>query len=48
MLENDVELPQAKPPGFFTERDVSEAQIAIGICAADSVNQLTITLPEGR
>ncbi|KAL6517093.1 hypothetical protein OROHE_017799 [Orobanche hederae] len=48
MLENEVELPPAKQPGFFTERDVTAAQISNRITAADSVNQVTITLPEGR
>ncbi|KAL8509999.1 hypothetical protein ACS0TY_017000 [Phlomoides rotata] len=41
MLGNDVALPQAKQPGFFTERDVLTDKVY-------SRNQVTITWMQGR
>ncbi|GFP80333.1 g-type lectin s-receptor-like serine/threonine-protein kinase at4g27290 [Phtheirospermum japonicum] len=46
MLGNDVELPPAKQPGFFTERDVSAVSSVSN--AFNSENHVTITMPEGR
>ncbi|KAL3620646.1 hypothetical protein CASFOL_035558 [Castilleja foliolosa] len=49
MLGNEVEVPQAKQPGFFTERDVTdEGHSSSGTNAAVSENHVTITLLEGR
>ncbi|KAK6157118.1 hypothetical protein DH2020_011366 [Rehmannia glutinosa] len=48
MLGNDVTLPQAKQPGFFTERDIFAAESLTNTNAANSVNEVTITLPDGR
>ncbi|CAA3027855.1 G-type lectin S-receptor-like serine threonine-kinase At4g27290 isoform X1 [Olea europaea subsp. europaea] len=43
MLENEVELPQAKQPGFFIERDLFAVESSRG-----SINQITITQMEAR
>ncbi|KAL3620653.1 hypothetical protein CASFOL_035565 [Castilleja foliolosa] len=48
MLGNDVELPPAKEPGFFSERDVSFVQSSISSNAFNSENQVTVTMFEGR
>ncbi|KAK6157120.1 hypothetical protein DH2020_011368 [Rehmannia glutinosa] len=52
MLGNDVTLPRAKQPGFFTERDVAAAddddESLTNTNAANSVNEVTITWPDGR
>ncbi|GFP80336.1 g-type lectin s-receptor-like serine/threonine-protein kinase at4g27290 [Phtheirospermum japonicum] len=48
MLGNDVELPPAKQPGFFSERDVSFVQSSISSNAFNSENQVTVTMFEGR
>ncbi|KAL8505599.1 hypothetical protein ACS0TY_016734 [Phlomoides rotata] len=48
MLGNKDELPEAKQPAFFTERDVSASNSFIGKNTASSANQVTVTLLEGR
>ncbi|XP_057796051.1 G-type lectin S-receptor-like serine/threonine-protein kinase At4g27290 [Salvia miltiorrhiza] len=48
MLGNEVALPQAKQPGFFTEKDVFADRSFSSSNAANSQNQITITMPEGR
>ncbi|XP_022877618.1 G-type lectin S-receptor-like serine/threonine-protein kinase At4g27290 isoform X1 [Olea europaea var. sylvestris] len=48
MLENDGALPEAKQPGFFTEREVFPAESSTSTNAAISSCKMSITLPEGR
>ncbi|KAL8509990.1 hypothetical protein ACS0TY_016995 [Phlomoides rotata] len=48
MLGNKDELPEAKQPAFFTERDVSASNSFIRKNTASSANQVTVTLLEGR
>ncbi|KAL2242402.1 UNVERIFIED_CONTAM: G-type lectin S-receptor-like serine/threonine-protein kinase [Sesamum indicum] len=48
MLGNEGEIPQAKKPGFFTERDVLASQNSSSTDAANSRNEVTITMPEPR
>lgn len=48
MLGNEVEVPQAKQPGFLTERDVVAARSSSSSNAANSGNHITITMPQGR
>ncbi|CAI9756908.1 unnamed protein product [Fraxinus pennsylvanica] len=48
MLGNEGVLPEAKQPGFFTERDVFPAESSISTNAARSSCEMTITLPECR
>ncbi|KAL3850789.1 hypothetical protein ACJIZ3_012671 [Penstemon smallii] len=49
MLGNEgVLLPQAKQPGFYTERDVLAAHTTTSTNAANSTNEITITMLEGR
>lgn len=45
MLESEGALPQAKQPGFFTERDVLAAK---NPTSTGSTNEITITMLEGR
>ncbi|KAI3459805.1 hypothetical protein Pfo_016468 [Paulownia fortunei] len=48
MLGNECEIPQAKQPGFFTERDVLGGQNSTSTNAGNSTNEVTITMPEPR
>lgn len=48
MLENEVELPQTKQPGFFTERDLFAAESSSSTHAPSSINQITVTQMEAR
>ncbi|XP_042041541.1 G-type lectin S-receptor-like serine/threonine-protein kinase At4g27290 isoform X2 [Salvia splendens] len=48
MLGNEVALPQAKQPGFFTERDISIDHSSNSSNPTASHNQLTITWTQGR
>ncbi|KAK4421545.1 G-type lectin S-receptor-like serine/threonine-protein kinase [Sesamum alatum] len=48
MLGNEGEIPQARQPGFFTERDVLAGQNSSGMNATNSTNEVTITMPEPR
>ncbi|KAK4387024.1 G-type lectin S-receptor-like serine/threonine-protein kinase [Sesamum angolense] len=48
MLGNEGVFPQAKQPGFFTERDVLAAQSATSTHTVSSANEVTITMPEPR
>ncbi|KAG6385413.1 hypothetical protein SASPL_154248 [Salvia splendens] len=48
MLGNEVLLPQAKQPGFFTERDISTDLSSNSSDPTASHNQLTITWTQGR
>ncbi|CAI9784155.1 unnamed protein product [Fraxinus pennsylvanica] len=48
MLENEVELPNPKRPGFFTERDLVIAESSTSKNAANSLNEVTITLLDAR
>ncbi|KAH6786536.1 S-locus lectin protein kinase family protein [Perilla frutescens var. hirtella] len=45
MLGNEGEIPEAKHPGFFTERDMVAAPHN---SSASTINQLTITMPHPR
>ncbi|CAA2957579.1 G-type lectin S-receptor-like serine threonine-kinase At4g27290 isoform X1 [Olea europaea subsp. europaea] len=48
MLGNEVVLPDAKKPGFFTERDLLTAESSTNTNVACSMNEMTITLLDGR
>ncbi|PIN16967.1 Serine/threonine protein kinase [Handroanthus impetiginosus] len=48
MLANEGVLPQAKKPGFFTERDVSETKTSGNTNTLSSTNEMSITLLEAR
>ncbi|PIN13983.1 Serine/threonine protein kinase [Handroanthus impetiginosus] len=48
MLANEGVLPQAKKPGFFTERDVLESRTSGGTSTPSSTNEMSITLLEAR
>ncbi|CAI9756946.1 unnamed protein product [Fraxinus pennsylvanica] len=48
MLGNEGVLPQAKQPGFFTERDLYAAESSTRTTAATSLNHVTISMPEAR
>ncbi|GMP54890.1 hypothetical protein CsSME_00019903 [Camellia sinensis var. sinensis] len=48
MLGGEGILPQAKQPGFFTERNVLEAVGSSRKKAAGSINEMTITLFSAR
>ncbi|KAK6134492.1 hypothetical protein DH2020_031774 [Rehmannia glutinosa] len=49
MLGNDGVLPQAKQSGFFTGRDISNAETSVSSNAAtSSTNEMSITLLEPR
>ncbi|KAL0290899.1 UNVERIFIED_CONTAM: G-type lectin S-receptor-like serine/threonine-protein kinase SRK [Sesamum angustifolium] len=48
MLGNEGEIPQAKQPGLFTERDVLAGQNSTSTNATNSTNEVTITMPEPR
>ncbi|KAG6415376.1 hypothetical protein SASPL_122787 [Salvia splendens] len=48
MLGNEVALPQAKQPGFFTERDMAIDHSSDRSNPTASHNQLTITWTQGR
>ncbi|XP_057796002.1 G-type lectin S-receptor-like serine/threonine-protein kinase At4g27290 isoform X1 [Salvia miltiorrhiza] len=48
MLGNQVELPEAKQPGFFAGRDVGGGRSYSSSNAANSENQLTITWSQGQ
>ncbi|KAK6132741.1 hypothetical protein DH2020_033546 [Rehmannia glutinosa] len=48
MLGNEGELPEAKQPGFFTERDIVDARSSTSTNVPNSTNEITITMPEPR
>ncbi|CAA2957580.1 G-type lectin S-receptor-like serine threonine-kinase At4g27290 isoform X1 [Olea europaea subsp. europaea] len=48
MLGNEGVLPDAKKPGFFTERDLLTTESSTSTNAACSMNEMTITLLDGR
>ncbi|KAL2476169.1 G-type lectin S-receptor-like serine/threonine-protein kinase [Abeliophyllum distichum] len=48
MFGHEGVLPQARQPGFFTERDLFAAESSSSTNAASSINQMTITLMEAR
>ncbi|PIN06944.1 Serine/threonine protein kinase [Handroanthus impetiginosus] len=48
MLANEGVLPQAKTPGFFTERDVSETRTLGRTNTLSSTNEMSITQLEAR
>ncbi|KAL8505610.1 hypothetical protein ACS0TY_016741 [Phlomoides rotata] len=48
MLGNEVTLPEAKKPGFFTERDGFTNQSSDSSSVTNSQNQVTVTRMEGR
>ncbi|KAL2496259.1 G-type lectin S-receptor-like serine/threonine-protein kinase SD1-1 [Forsythia ovata] len=48
MFGNEDVLPQARQPGFFTQRDLFIAESSSSSNAASSINQMTITLMEAR
>ncbi|XP_073028999.1 G-type lectin S-receptor-like serine/threonine-protein kinase At4g27290 [Primulina eburnea] len=44
MLGNEGVLPEAKQPGFFTERDVLKPETSVSSNVASSTNEVSITL----
>ncbi|KAG8386235.1 hypothetical protein BUALT_Bualt03G0127800 [Buddleja alternifolia] len=46
MLNNEVQLPEANHPGFFTESQLSAAESSN--YAASSTNEITITILEAQ
>ncbi|KAK6118627.1 hypothetical protein DH2020_047619 [Rehmannia glutinosa] len=48
MLGNEGDVPQAKQPGFFTERDVLAGHNSTSTNAGNSTNEVTITMPQPR
>ncbi|XP_042039966.1 G-type lectin S-receptor-like serine/threonine-protein kinase At4g27290 isoform X2 [Salvia splendens] len=48
MLGNEVALPQAKQPGFFTERDISIDHSSSSSNPTVTHNEITITWTQGR
>ncbi|XP_073128010.1 G-type lectin S-receptor-like serine/threonine-protein kinase At4g27290 isoform X2 [Henckelia pumila] len=48
MLGNEGVLPEAKQPGFFTERDVFKPDTSFSSNVASSTNEVSITLLEPR
>ncbi|CAA3006343.1 G-type lectin S-receptor-like serine threonine-kinase At4g27290 isoform X2 [Olea europaea subsp. europaea] len=48
MLGNEGVLPNAKKPGFFTERDLLTAESSTNTNVTCSMNEMTITLLDGR
>ncbi|KAL3821550.1 hypothetical protein ACJIZ3_007455 [Penstemon smallii] len=48
MLGNEGVLPQAKQPGFFTGRDLMNDETSVSSNVATSINEMSITLLEGR
>ncbi|KAL2555298.1 G-type lectin S-receptor-like serine/threonine-protein kinase [Forsythia ovata] len=48
MFGHEGVLPQARQPGFFTQRDLFTAESSSSTNAASSINQMTITLMEAR
>ncbi|PIN26897.1 Serine/threonine protein kinase [Handroanthus impetiginosus] len=48
MLGNEGEIPQAKQPGFFTERYVVSGNNSTSTNATSSANEVTITMLEPR
>ena len=43
MLRDDGTLPQPKQPGFFTERDLTEARYSSSLSKPCSVNECSIS-----
>ncbi|XP_021905861.1 G-type lectin S-receptor-like serine/threonine-protein kinase At4g27290 isoform X2 [Carica papaya] len=48
MLSSETSLPQPKKPGFFTERNLPEAEFSSSIYEAISTNECTISMLEAR
>lgn len=48
MLTNEGILPQPKPPGFFTERNIADSAYSWSDQIPSSVNDVTITLLDAR
>lgn len=48
MLSSEIALPQPKEPGFFTERDLSDASSSTIKQETTSINEMTFTLLEAR
>lgn len=48
MLGNEGVLPEAKQPGFFTEREVLKPDTSVSSNVASSTNEVSITLLEPR
>ncbi|KAL7123319.1 hypothetical protein ACP275_01G099100 [Erythranthe tilingii] len=48
MLENETELTHPKQPGFFVHRDVLPSDSSSSSAYANSANEITTTMPQGR
>ncbi|KAK6229568.1 hypothetical protein SCA6_018519 [Theobroma cacao] len=48
MLGSESALPQPKQPGFFTERNLPEAESSSSNSKSSSANECTITLLKAR
>ncbi|KAK6229561.1 hypothetical protein SCA6_018512 [Theobroma cacao] len=48
MLGSESALPQPKQPGFFTGRNLPEAESSTSNCKSSSANECTVTLLEPR
>ncbi|KAF9666858.1 hypothetical protein SADUNF_Sadunf16G0272500 [Salix dunnii] len=48
MLGSENSLPDPKQPGFFTERNMPALDSSTGNHESSSINDLTISVPEGR
>lgn len=48
MLGSENSLPDPKQPGFFTERNMPAMDSSSGNHESSSINDLTISVPEGR
>ncbi|XP_023752654.1 G-type lectin S-receptor-like serine/threonine-protein kinase At4g27290 isoform X1 [Lactuca sativa] len=48
MLAGEGSLPEPKQPGFFTEDNILQAQCSSSVATQFSVNEVTITLLDGR
>jgi hypothetical protein len=48
MFGSDTMLPQPKQPGFFTERNVVEAESSASKNDSSTKNEITISLLEPR
>lgn len=48
MLAGEGSLPEPKQPGFFTEDNILQAQCSSSVATQFSVNEVTITLIDGR
>ena len=48
MLDNEGLLPEAKQPGFYMERNTTEAEFSSSTQGLCSINEITISLLDAR